>query len=152
MSHLVPGVLRVKKQMATLPERTGQTSCRPASGRAPAAHDSSPCHCPGEGGKHGQQQIACPLGKSEMFIAGVLTARGSAWVRTRGGCTAYTGTHGKPGWRGSPVRTAGRPRAGAGSRSSLKQCMWPLWWGYSSQAVLISCVFSTESKIFSAGN
>lgn len=57
VSYLALGVLRVKKQMATLPERTGQMSCRPASGRAPAARDSSPCHCQGEGGKHGQQQI-----------------------------------------------------------------------------------------------
>lgn len=152
MSHLVLGVLGLKKQMATLPERTGQMSCQPALGRAPAAHDSSPCHCQGEGGKHGQQQIACPLGKGEMFIAGVLTARGSAWVRMHGGCTACTGTHGRPGWRGSPAQTAGRPRAGAGSQSSLKQCMWSLWWGYSSWAVLVSSVSSAESKIFSAGN
>lgn len=51
----------------------------------------------------------------------ILTARGSAWVRTRGGCTACTGRRGRPGWPGSPVPTAGRPPAAAGSRSSLKQ-------------------------------
>lgn len=125
-SHLLPYALGEKQQKTTLPGRTGQTSCQPALGHAPVAHDSSPCHFPGEGGKWSQQQIACPLGKNPnvpCWPAGpaVLTAQGSAWAKMRGGYTVCTGTHGRPGWRGSHVQTTGRPQAGAGSQSSLKQ-------------------------------
>lgn len=117
-----------------LPERTGQTSCQPALGCAPAARDSSPCKCPGERWRtQSAADRVCPLGR--RLVAGqvgcpgsrgdwgwvILTARGSAWVRTHGGCTACTGRHGRPGWRGSPALTANQPLAGAGSQSSLKQ-------------------------------
>lgn len=125
-SHLLPYTLGEKQQKTTLPGRTGQMSCQPALGRAPVAHDSSPCHCPGEGGKCSQQQIACPLGKKPnvpCWLPGpaVLTAQGNAWVKMRGGYTVCTGTHGRPGWQGSHVQTTGQPQAGAESQSSLKQ-------------------------------
>lgn len=49
-----------------------------------------------------------------------LTAPGSAWARRRVGCTGCTGTLERPGWPGSPGRTAGRPRAAAGTLSALQ--------------------------------
>lgn len=61
------------------------------------------------------------LGRRGHWGWAVLTAQGSAWARTHGGCTACTGRHGKPGWQGSPALTASQPPAGAGSQSSLKQ-------------------------------
>lgn len=119
------------KQITTLPGRTEQMSYQPASGHAPAARDSNPCRREGERRKtQSAADTVCVGGKGYMLISSVagrprgrsiLTARGSAWARTRGGCTACTGTRGRPGWPGSPVLTTAQPLAAAGSQSSLKQ-------------------------------
>lgn len=62
----------------------------------------------------------CLQPQAGQHVPPTLTAQGSAWARRRGGCTVYTGRHGRLGWPGSPGRTAGRPRAAAGSPSALQ--------------------------------
>lgn len=111
------------------PGKTARRSGRRAWARAPAARGSSPCVGGGEWvGLGPPGRAACPpqpqtpppvLLRRPGGEGWSLTAPGSAWARRRGGCTGCTGTRGRPGWPGSPARTAGRPRAAAGSRSSL---------------------------------
>lgn len=84
------------------------------------------------------------------FVAGrpwgqvILTARGSAWARTRGGCTACTGRRGRPGWPESPVLTTGQPLAAAGSQSSLKQHTHCLGKVHGPRAVLLLPVLGAK--------
>lgn len=72
-----------------------------------------------------QLVAAVPAGGGQASVKGAiqgvdrtkpagLTARESAWAPTRGGYTACTETRGKPNWRGSPWRTAGRQPDAAG--------------------------------------
>lgn len=63
-SHLSRG----RKQITTLPERTGQMSYQPASGRGPAAHDSNPCRR--EGGKEENT-----VSSSQSVFVGVIAGR-----------------------------------------------------------------------------
>lgn len=119
------------------PGRTGQRSGWPAWVRAPAVHGSSPCGVE-RGAGMGVSRLPCPPSvlhwgqawpgcwalcrqpQARQHMPSTLTAQGSAWARRRGGCTVYTGRHGRLGWPGSPGQTAGRPRAAAGSPSALQ--------------------------------
>lgn len=143
-----------------LPERTGQTSCQPALGCAPAARDSNPCQRPGERWRtQSAADRVCPLGRKVSCWPG-----GMPRQRRRSGLGDTHGSGecmGEDAWRMYCVHWKTRKaRLARKSRADSKPATGRSWKPVLSEtaqtistgAVLVPRVPRTHSKNVSAGN